>query len=367
MVKSDLCWMKDADKGDCEFDNGGYFVIKGAEKVSFKITLIYTHTHMYIYLYTHIYMCVCVLLNMIILLPCTLQTFIAQEQICRKRLWITNNQCLTVAYQSDVKRNRLILRLAQTGLEDAKIEKEVLTVYFLSTEIPVWILFFALGVSSDKEIVDLIDFPTDDASISNILFASIHVSDEVCDGFRTQKKALGFVETQIKRTQFPPKESAEECLNMHLFPNLKGTMQKARFLGYMVRCLFQAFTGRRKCNNRDDFRNKRMELAGDLLERELRAQISHARKRMAKALQRDLYGDKVLRQIEFYLDASIVTNGLSRAFSTGAWCHPFKKTERISGVVANVGRTNPLQTMVDMRKTRQQVSYTGKVGDARYP
>lgn len=326
MVKSDLCWMKDADKGDCEFDNGGYFVIKGAEK-----------------------------------------TFIAQEQICRKRLWITNNQCLTVAYQSDVKRNRLILRLAQTGLEDAKIEKEVLTVYFLSTEIPVWILFFALGVSSDKEIVDLIDFPTDDASISNILFASIHVSDEVCDGFRTQKKALGFMETQIKRTQFPPKESAEECLNMHLFPNLKGMMQKARFLGYMVRCLFQAFTGRRKCNNRDDFRNKRMELAGDLLERELRAQISHARKRMAKALQRDLYGDKGLRQIEFYLDASIVTNGLSRAFSTGAWCHPFKKTERISGVVANVGRTNPLQTMVDMRKTRQQVSYTGKVGDARYP
>lgn len=34
MVKSDLCWMKDADKGDCEFDHGGYFLIKGAEKVS---------------------------------------------------------------------------------------------------------------------------------------------------------------------------------------------------------------------------------------------------------------------------------------------------------------------------------------------
>lgn len=33
MVKSDLCWMKDAEKGDCEFDHGGYFIIKGAEKV----------------------------------------------------------------------------------------------------------------------------------------------------------------------------------------------------------------------------------------------------------------------------------------------------------------------------------------------
>ncbi|KAF8391100.1 hypothetical protein HHK36_023400 [Tetracentron sinense] len=35
MVKSDLCWMNDLDKGDCDFDHGGYFLIKGAEKVSF--------------------------------------------------------------------------------------------------------------------------------------------------------------------------------------------------------------------------------------------------------------------------------------------------------------------------------------------
>ncbi|BAT78093.1 hypothetical protein VIGAN_02073300, partial [Vigna angularis var. angularis] len=31
MVKSDLCWMK-GEKDDCEFDHGGYFLIKGAEK-----------------------------------------------------------------------------------------------------------------------------------------------------------------------------------------------------------------------------------------------------------------------------------------------------------------------------------------------
>nr|GMC60950.1 DNA-directed RNA polymerases IV and V subunit 2-like [Ipomoea batatas] len=41
--------------------------------------------------------------------------------------------------------------------------------------------------------------------------------------------------------------------------------------------------------------------------------------------------------------------------------------ERVSGIVANLRRTNPLQMTADMRKTRQQVSYTGKVGDARYP
>lgn len=36
MVKSDLCLMSSSDKKDCEFDHGGYFVIKGAEKVRVK-------------------------------------------------------------------------------------------------------------------------------------------------------------------------------------------------------------------------------------------------------------------------------------------------------------------------------------------
>lgn len=34
MVKSDLCWMSGDEKDDCEFDHGGYFLIKGAEKVA---------------------------------------------------------------------------------------------------------------------------------------------------------------------------------------------------------------------------------------------------------------------------------------------------------------------------------------------
>ena len=107
-------------------------------------------------------------------------------------------------------------------------------------------------------------------------------------------------------------------------------------------------------------------MASELLERELKVHVSHALRRMTKALQRDLYGDRDVHPIEHYLDASIVTNGLTRAFSTGAWCHPFKWMERVSGVVGNLGRANPLQTMLDLRKTRQQVLYTGKVGDARY-
>uniref|UniRef100_A0A2C9UBB0 DNA-directed RNA polymerase n=1 Tax=Manihot esculenta TaxID=3983 RepID=A0A2C9UBB0_MANES len=328
MVKSDLCWMQTVEKGDCDFDHGGYFLIKGAEKV-----------------------------------------LIAQEQSCLKRLWISNTQGWTVAYKSEVKRNRLIVRLEPVGPskdENLKEGKKGLTVYFLSTEIPLWILFFALGIKSDKEVIDLIDYNMEDASIMNIIFGSIHDADDKCEGFRKERNALDYLVKQIQGTKFPPGED-EDCISLYLFPTLHSPRQKARFLGYMVKCLLQAYSGKRKCDNRDSFRNKRFELAAELLDRELKVHIAHARRRMSKVLQKDLYGDRDVRPIEHYLDASIVTNGLSRAFSSGAWSHPFKRMERISGVVANLGRTNPLQTMVDLRKTRQQVLYTGKVGGARYP
>ena len=108
-------------------------------------------------------------------------------------------------------------------------------------------------------------------------------------------------------------------------------------------------------------------MASELLEQELKVHVSHALRRMTKTLQRDLYGDCDVHPIEHYLDASIVTSCLTRAFSIGAWCHPFMWMERVYGVGGNLGRANPLQTMIDLRKTRQQVLYTGRVGDARYP
>uniref|UniRef100_A0A6N2L6E3 DNA-directed RNA polymerase n=1 Tax=Salix viminalis TaxID=40686 RepID=A0A6N2L6E3_SALVM len=108
-----------------------------------------------------------------------------------------------------------------------------------------------------------------------------------------------------------------------------------------VQCLLEAYTGHRKCDNRDSFRNKRFKLANELLERELKMHVSHA----LRFFNSEQWFDE----------------------STGAWCHPFKWMERVYGVVGNLGRANPLQTMIDLRKTRQRVLYTRKVGHARYP
>ena len=273
----------------------------------------------------------------------------------------------TVAYRPVAKRNRVYIKLIPK-VEHLIAGDKILTAYFYVTEIPIWLLFFALGVPNDREVVKLIGLDTDENSaISNILVPSIYDADKKFDGFRKAGNAIEHIKKLMQGCNFPPTETVDDLIDTYLFPNLRSRRQKASFLAYMVKCLLEAYRGLRKVDNRDDFRNKRVELAGELLERELRVHIKHAERRMVKAIQRDLYKDREVQTIDHYFDASIITNGLSRAFSTGAWVHPYKRMERMSGVVANLRRTNPLQAVCDMRRTRQQVSYTGRVGDARYP
>ncbi|KAG5245736.1 DNA-directed RNA polymerase family protein [Salix suchowensis] len=223
--------------GNCDFDQGGYIFIKGVEKV----------------------------------------------------LWISNSQDWTVSYNFEVKRNKLIVRLKRKASCVLLVDRD-----------PDMDIIFSLGVRSDNEVIDLIDYASNNASIVNIFF----------------------------------------CISV---PRLNSRRHKARFLGYMVKCLLEAYTGHRKCDNRDSFRNQRFKLASELLERELKVHVSYVLRCMTKALQRDLYGNHV----------SIVTNGLTRALGHGVLL--FKWMERVYGVVGNLGRANPLQTMIDLRKTRQQV------------
>ncbi|KAG8093324.1 hypothetical protein GUJ93_ZPchr0012g19806 [Zizania palustris] len=321
MVNSNLCWLHKLQESDCMYDFGGYFLIKGMEKV-----------------------------------------FVAEEQRCLSRVWINDSPIWDACYLSEIQREKIYVKLVDS--KDGF--RKVINLSFLGITIPIWIMFFSLGVSSDKEAYDMINIQECDASLVNLISATIIESHEQCDDFRVGGRASQYVDNLIRKTKFPPKESFDEYIDRYMFPDVSGNRGKALFLGYMVRCLLMAYSGKRKCDNKDDFRNKRLDLACELLRRELWVHVKHAERRMVKVMQRDLSADGDLQDLECYVDSSIVTNGLNRAFSTGSWRHPYKR-ERCSGIVATLRRTNPLQMMSDLRKTRQWVAYSGKAGDARYP
>ncbi|KAK1358120.1 hypothetical protein POM88_051376 [Heracleum sosnowskyi] len=197
MVNSDLCWLKKAKQGVCYFDNRGYVLIKAAEKVKNLCSS-----------FQHIIIAYGILLHAL-----------------KLRLRLASNTSWMALYLHAFKRKRVHVKLVDPKSDNIGGGKKILTVYFFGMEIPIWILFFVLGASSDKEVVNLID----------------------------------------KSCRFPPAES--DCINKYLFSGLRGFKKKVRVLAYMMKCLLQAYTGRKKVDNRDDFRNKRLELAGQLLER----------------------------------------------------------------------------------------------------
>ncbi|GKA06105.1 DNA-directed RNA polymerases IV and V subunit 2-like protein, partial [Tanacetum coccineum] len=66
-------------------------------------------------------------------------------------------------------------------------------------------------------------------------------------------------------------------------------------------------------------------------------------------------------------DPDIITNRLTRAFSTRSWSHSYKSWEKTYGVVPFIRRASLLQMVSDMRRTHHQVLYARKAGGARYP
>lgn len=332
MVKSHFCHLYGLTtkellaEGDCLFDVGGYFIIKGHEKI-----------------------------------------FVAQEERCTNRIWISSAPSWMATYtpskyQLARYRNKVTVKLERTAKE-----RDALFVRFFSITVPVVLLFYALGVTSDKEMMQLVGCGLDDYEMSHMLLSSIYKAEAELKNFRNKNNVWDYMNIQLKKSKFPKNENAEEVLNAHLFPFIGGHKQKAMFLGYMVNCLLSAYFGRRQVENKDDYRNKRMELASELLGHELEILVKRFRRQMAKQIQKDLSGRRDLKPIEFYTDASIITNGLARAFSTGNWSHPTKPNVKCTGVVATVNQTNPLQVVSAMRKTRLRVQYAAKLGDARYP
>lgn len=332
MVKSHLCHLYGLTpkellaEGDCFFDVGGYFIIKGHEKI-----------------------------------------FVAQEERCTNRVWVSSAPSWMATYTPSRYEMATYKNKVSVKLEKTAKEREVLVVRFFSITVPVVLLFYALGVTSDKEMMQLVGCGLDDHEMSNLLLSSLYKAEAELKNFRNKIEVWNYINARLKNSKFPKTENAEEVLNAHLFPLIGGHKQKAMFLGYMVNCLLSSYFGRRQVENKDDYRNKRLELASELLGHELEILLKRFRRQMAKQIQKDLSGRKDLKPMEFYTDASIITNGLARSFSTGNWSHPTRPNVKCTGVVGMVNQTNPLQVVSAMRKTRLRVQYAAKLGDARYP
>jgi len=137
----------------------------------------------------------------------------------------------------------------------------------VKTDIPLWILFRALGLLKDKEICDLIIGKDTDSTFDGLLAESIQEAIDV----RTQEAALAWMSTHVSSwsSRTTKQMRIEDILSLELFPHIGLTpafnYDKACFLAHMTRKVMWVASARMPNDDRDAYPNKLVDLPGFLL------------------------------------------------------------------------------------------------------
>ena len=328
--------------GECPLDPGGYFVIRGTEKV-----------------------------------------ILVQEQLSKNRILIDYDRkglvCASVTSSTHERKSKTYV-----GLKAGKL---YLRHNSLADEVPLAIALKALGMESDRGVVELVG---QEAKLQELFSAS--VEEAAAFGVHSQLQALEWIGPKVRIPRRVPSgvisgnspqtipiyqkrspvDDARELLTDLVLPHVPvhpmNLLPKAQCLGLMARRVLQCLGGLGEIDDRDYLGNKRLELAGQLMA----LLFEDLFKRFNGDLKRAV--DKVLarpnRAQEFdaarllALQTSLITQGLERSISTGNWNVKRFKMER-AGITQVLSRLAYVAALGMMTRISSQFEKTRKVSGPR--
>jgi DNA-directed RNA polymerase II subunit RPB2 len=166
------------------------------------------------------------------------------------------------------------------------------TVPRIKTDIPLFVLFRALGVLPDRDVCELIMGREEDATYDPVLTESILEAREV----RTQEEALSWLanHTNTWSVKSQKQGNVADILGEELFPQIGGSdmnYEKACFLAHMTRKVLWTSTKRLPTDDRDAYPNKRVDIPGFLLADLFRKTYNNRMvKDMKAALSKEIHG-----------------------------------------------------------------------------
>jgi len=234
-----------------------------------------------------------------------------------------------------------------------------LTVSFPSVprKIPFAVLLKALGLSSDKAIVEAV---SDDPDVRKELIPSLDEASEITD----EEKALDFIgkrvavgqtiEYRIKRAR----EILDRYLLRHIGTTKEDRIGKAYFLGQMAQRLLELELGKRQEDDKDHYANKRLKLSGESLISLFRVAFMSLCRDIKYQLERTAIRGRT-PNIKTAVRADVITERLRHALATGNW------VGGKAGVSQLLDRTNYISTLSHLRRVVSPLSRTQPHFEAR--
>ncbi len=223
---------------ECTFDQGGYFVVNGKERV-----IIFQQRPNY---------------NFVQVIEQPMTTSTKYKYIAEIRSIAEESGYSVVV--------RAMISLSGKGI------------YFslpnIKEEIPAGIVLKALGVIENSDIEKIINMTFENGKkyIKYILYDSAHI--------KTREEAIAYIGKYPMYAIQKDKQTAyaKQIVEMELFPHLGITAtlaDKASFLGYMLHKLISTMIGVRRDDDRDNIANKRFETSGALIGELFRSMFSN--------------------------------------------------------------------------------------------
>lgn len=335
--------------GECDMDPGGYFIINGSEK-----------------------------------------TCLAQERAAENKVQCFNIKKNTTKWSwlAEIK-----------SVPDTKcISPKQISMYISSKNngygfglfiqlprikipVPLFVVFRALGVITDKDICEHIVLDvTNKNSENKQILGALKASIIEANNFVSQEDALLFIighamytplnmdrETGIKMKR----EFTVNVLNDDLFPHCKTKEQQLYFLGYMSYKLIKCSLGIIPSDDRDSYLNKRIDLTGILLNNLFRNYFNKMVKDMSKQIVREINNGSwrtnndylsIINMTNLYkiVKSTTIENGIKRSLATGDFGIKQTVSNKV-GVAQVLNRLTYISSLSHLRRVNTPIDKSGKL------
>ena len=353
MLRSNICVLTQYNhidnkiSGECKMDPGGYFIINGSEKT------------------------------------CLGQERAAENQIYCFDVSKNNTKWSMIAEIKSVPDWKCIspkqISVMIASKNNGFGHSIVIQMPRIKNPIPIFILFRALGIITDKDICKKIVLDIENESVQTML-SELKASIVDSNKHLTQEAAFNYITQNViytpmnmdKETGIRKKsEFTSEVLNNDLFPHCQTMEQKIYFLGHMVNKLLRCYFGEIHIDDRDSYVNKRIDLTGTLLNNLFRNYFNKLVKDMQKQIIREINNGS-WRSTEDYVNiinltniykivkSTTIENGLKRALATGDFGIKHSNSNKV-GVAQVLNRLTYISSLSHLRRVNTPIDKSGKL------